>query len=92
MAFKQMLIASLNVKEASPLEPLMAFNYGHGYKMSQIFGECEPINSVLQRRNINLRRLVFASFLFLASHMSSLEKLVYKRLVCWLETFWGIII
>lgn len=43
-----MLIVSLNVREGSPFEPLMAFNYGHDYKMSQIFGECEQINRVLQ--------------------------------------------
>ena len=45
-----MLIVSLKVKEESPLELLMAFNYGHDYKMSQIFGECEQINRALQRR------------------------------------------
>lgn len=50
MAFKLVLIASLNVKEGSPHEPLMAFNYGLGYKMFQIFGECEPIDRGLQRR------------------------------------------
>lgn len=32
----------------------MAFNYGHDYKMSQIFGECEQINTVLRVGNIKL--------------------------------------
>lgn len=45
-----MHIISFNVKEGSSLEPLVAFNCGHDYKMSQIFGECEKINRVLQRR------------------------------------------
>lgn len=41
IAFKLMFIASLDVQEGSPLEYLMAFHYGHNYKIPWIFGECE---------------------------------------------------
>lgn len=36
-----MFIASLDVQEGSPLEYLMAFHYGHNYKIPWMFGECE---------------------------------------------------
>ena len=93
MAFKLVLIASLNVKEGSPHEPLMAFNYGLGYKMFQIFGECEPIDRVLQRRIGTLWRLVFARFPFAPlSPLPSGEACLNKGLVCSLQSIWRIII
>lgn len=60
MAFKPVLTIFLNVKEESPVEPLMAFNYGHDDKMSQLFGECEQIDRVL--RECKAVRLAFAGF------------------------------
>lgn len=48
---------SLSDKEESPPELLMAFNYGHDYKTSQIFGECEQINTVLREGNTKLLEL-----------------------------------
>lgn len=47
----------------------MAFNYGHDYKMSQIFEECEQINSVERREHKALRDSFaeFHSFLHLTT-------------------------
>lgn len=71
MAFKPVLTIFLNVKEESPLEPLMAFNYGHDDKMSQLFGECEQIDRVL--RECKAVRLAFAGFPAFSHFTSAVE-------------------